>query len=106
MDEIQQNLSKEILEKLNNIEKTSQKSWLGALTEQSSILLNTEEIAILTGHSYHHVYKEVVSQPDFPAPIKITNPSKPTRRPPARRWIAGDVIKFINDKRKCCIKSN
>ncbi|UOO89147.1 hypothetical protein LVJ82_17150 [Vitreoscilla massiliensis] len=95
---IQSDLSKQILEKLAKIEESSQKGWLSTLTEQSSILLNTEEIALLTGHSYHHAYKEIVSHPDFPSPVKITNKTKPTRRAPARRWIAGEVIRYLRNK--------
>ena len=78
------------------MEEFSRKSWLATLTEKSSVLLNTEDIAAMLGYSYHHVYKEVVSQPDFPSVVEISRDGPKVKR----RWLAGDVVKYLHDRKK------
>ena len=40
------------------------------LTEQSSLLLNTQDVALLFDCSYDHVYKRIISHPEFPKAIR------------------------------------
>lgn len=85
-----------ILEKLERIEQTQQKSWLASLTEKSAVLLNTEQIAELCGRSYDYTYKHIVADPDFPRPSAIGTGGK--RGKSSRRWVAGEVIRYIKSQ--------
>ena len=40
------------------------------LTEQSSLLLNTQDVALLFDCSYDHVYKRIIRHPEFPKAIR------------------------------------
>ena len=63
------------------------------LTEQSSLLLNTQDVALLFDCSYDHVYKRIISHPEFPKAIRQVDGK--IRKYEERRWIAGDVIRYI-----------
>lgn len=86
-----------IMAKLENIESAAKKNHLAALTAESNILLSTQDIADLMHLSYQHTYREIVSHPDFPKPVSLTDRRK---KQESRRWIAGDVIKYIHSRRQ------
>lgn len=88
---------KAIMQKLETLETAAKKSHLAGLTKESSILLNTQDIADLMGLSYQHTYREIVSHPDFPKPVSLTDRRK---KQESRRWIAGDVIKYIHSRKQ------
>lgn len=85
-----------IMAKLENIEAAAKKNHLAALTPESNVLLTTQDIADLMNLSYQHTYREIVSHPDFPRPVSLTDKRK---KQESRRWIAGDVIKYIHNRR-------
>lgn len=92
---------KRILQKLDDIEKNSQKTWMASLTEQSALMIDTHEIAVILSRSYDYTYKYVVSLPDFPKPSKLGDDIKKHQSSigrPSRRWISGEVIQYLRSK--------
>ena len=63
------------------------------LTEQSALLLTTQDVALLFGLSYDYTYKHIVSHPDFPRPVRRIDGK--IRKREERRWIAGDIIRDL-----------
>jgi hypothetical protein len=90
---------KTILTMVQELHNNQQRGRLAGLTEDSAILIDTADIAEMMNYSYSYTYNKIVCRPDFPAPID------PEKRPRSsgkknRRWIAGDVVKYIKSCRQ------
>ena len=88
---------KTILSMVQELHNNQQRGRLAGLTEDSAILIDTADIAEMMNYSYSHTYNKIVCRPDFPAPV---DPEKRQRGRKNRRWIAGDVVKYIKSCRQ------
>ncbi len=84
---------------VQELHNNQQRGRLAGLTEDSAILIDTADIAEMMNYSYSHTYNKIVCRPDFPAPV---DPEKRQRGSGKknRRWIAGDVVKYIKSCRQ------
>ncbi|MDO4698345.1 MAG: hypothetical protein Q4A60_06705 [Pasteurellaceae bacterium] len=62
---------------------------LSQLNENSSMLINFNDVAFLTGFGYNKVQRELSKRPDFPKSIDEEV------SPKDKLFVSGDVIKWI-----------
>lgn len=60
--------------------------------EQSNYLFSIRDIADYVGLSYDYVYKTVITQPDFPPPVRINGK---VSKGQSRRWRAKDIVCYF-----------
>lgn len=75
------------------IERTIQKQLkITMANEQSNYLFSIQDIADYIGLSYDYVYKTVITQPDFPPPVRINGKISKGQ---SRRWQAKDIVRHF-----------
>lgn len=75
--------------KITLSEKAERGIILSQLNENSSMLINFDDVAFLTNFGYDKVQRKISKMPDFPKPIDEKVSSKD------KLFVSGDVIKWI-----------